>query len=54
MAIALPQVGAIVDVDVAHAVEVLDHRHARLFRNHADQSAAARNDQIDEPSSFSR
>ena len=42
------RVGAVVDVDVAHAVEVLDHRDARLARQALDQLlAAARHDDVD-------
>ncbi len=41
-------VGAVVDVHVAHAVEVLDHRDARLARQALDQLlAAARHDDVD-------
>ena len=41
-------IGAVVDVDVADAVEVLDHRDARLARQALDQLlAAARDDDVD-------
>ena len=40
--------GAIVDVHVADAVEVLDHRHARFTRDAFDEAlAAARHDRVD-------
>ena len=37
----LVDVGLVVDVDVAHAVEVLDHRNARLPHHALDQAFAA-------------
>ena len=41
-------VGALVDVHVAHAVQVLDDRHARLARDALDEAlAAARHDRVD-------
>ena len=44
----LVEIGLVVDVDVAHAVQVLDHRDARLARQALDQSlAAARHDDVD-------
>ena len=50
MRIALLQVGALVDVDVAHAVQVLDHRDARFGHDALDQAlAAARHDDVDVP-----
>ena len=44
----LVEVGLVVDVDVAHAVQVLDHRDARLAHQPLDQAlAAARHDHVD-------
>ena len=41
-------IGVRVDVDVAHAVEMLDHRHLRVARDALDQAlAAARHDHVD-------
>ena len=48
MRIAIVEIGGGVDVDVAHAVEMLDHRHLRLARDALDQAlAAARHDDVD-------
>jgi hypothetical protein len=44
----LRRIGELIDIDVAVAVEVLDHRHPRLLRDALDQAlAAARHDDID-------
>jgi hypothetical protein len=45
----LGRVGVVVDVDMAVAVEVLDHRHPRFGQQARDQPlAAARHDDVDE------
>jgi hypothetical protein len=41
-------IGGVIDIDVAVAVEVLDHRHLGVFRDALDQAlAAARHDDVD-------
>ena len=42
------EVGVAIDVDVAHAFEMREHRHARLLLHALDEAlAAARHDDVD-------
>ena len=48
MVFAMSSVGGLVDIDVADAFEMREHRHARLGLHARDQAlAAARHDHVD-------
>src|SRR3990170_641656 len=49
VSMALQTLGVSVDVDVAHAFVVLDHGHARMLRDEANEAlSAARNREVDD------